>query len=137
MTLDLKSKLEEDLEVVTNKLIRAIDKADAANAIVSKLTQEQFALQSALDIMNGKPAPSQTLTLGHKEARALPWEPISAPAQVVDGIIVEPGFKIGKDEQGNSTLIPVGLNEPSNDVPPPPLPTMVIEDFAPDLPEAL
>lgn len=135
MTLDLKVRMEEEFIDIRKKLERAREKADTANLKVHNLETQQAALKSALDILDGNGPP--TMTLGHKEARSLPWASISAPTQVVNGIIVEQGFNLAKDEQGNPTLIPIGINEPSDDVPPPPLPAMEIGDFAPDLPEAL
>jgi hypothetical protein len=140
VTLDLKVRMEEDFIDIRKKLERAKEKAGAANLKVHNLETLQAALKSALDILDGKPA--TTFTQGQTEVKTTTWSPIVATPVIVDGVIVEPGFKYVKDAQGVVALVPDDANHiVTQDEPwgtmPPSIALPEIADFAPDLPGAL
>lgn len=128
MKEDLKTKMQADFDSVTKKLDRAREKAQVANDRVAELEREQVALESALSILDGKgpvipqykptwPEPSVTLEPRHLKVPT--WTPTPAlpdGAQYVEfngeRIILEPGFRVGKNSFNEDVLLPANMPDP-------------------------
>ena len=151
---DLKTQMQEDLTSVTGKLEKARAKAEDANSRVQILERQQVALQSALDIMEGKGPVIQQYKPGYPS-----WTPqtfdIGGPPNITSGekyvafngetILLEPGFRVGKNSFGEDVLLPENmpdpepLPEPTVPIAPPPILPPIGQDagFAADLPGGL
>ena len=154
---DLKTQMQEDLTSVTGKLEKARAKAEDANSRVQILERQQVALQSALDIMEGKgPVVQQYKPFldASEMARTIYRGPdpttISQPGEKYTDfngelIILEPGMRIGKNSFGEDVLLPENmpdpepLPEPTVPIAPPSILPPIGQDagFAADLPGGL
>lgn len=154
---DLKTQMQEDLTSVTGKLEKARAKAEDANSRVQILERQQVALQSALDIMEGKgPVVQQYKPFldASEMARTIYRGPdpttISQPGEKYadfngELIILEPGMRIGKNSFGEDVLLPENmpdpepLPEPTVPIAPPSILPPIGQDagFAADLPGGL
>ena len=158
---DLKTQLTQDLAVTTRKLDRAREKAESANTRVTELERQQAALQSALDIMEGRSNPSTiSLPMGYTLLPYSPapllrdepatWQPTAGaePAGMVDfnrdKILLEKGFRVGKNSFGEDVLLPENMpdpepmSEPTRPTAPPSIlpPIGQDEGFASEMPTA-
>lgn len=105
---NLRDNMSADLESVTARLEKARAKAEAANSKVTELERQQYALQSAIDIMDvtGPVIPKYKPSFEPKKTIDLVREMIAeAPATTE----VEPGFRLGQDAEGNPILVPDSL----------------------------
>jgi hypothetical protein len=125
---DLKTQMQNELDSVTVKLLKAQDKAAVANRRVQELERQQVALQSALDIMEGKgpviqqykPFDPAIAITGAKwgPSRTLDFGTATEMAQDNyvefngDRILLEPGFRVGKNSFGEDVLLPENMPDP-------------------------
>ena len=145
---DLRTTTELRLSLIQRKLERAYKKAALANESVERLEKHQRALQSALDIMDGKEV---TITFpnglpdfnGRKFSTDVTPSPAAKlPPNTVllngEPVVLEQGWTVGKTEQGEEVLVPPVLprSDQSRPVAPPViLPPIGSDDgFASDLP---
>jgi len=118
MILEMKQRLE-GLRVELNK---AQAEADAKNIYVEELERQQSALQSALDILEGRapvntPAPTITDANPRVGAKVIQmFQTPSLPGKKVtlngEEIILEPGMRVGKNSYGEEVLLPEGTPDP-------------------------
>ena len=147
MKESLKSKMETDLHKITLKLERAREKAETVNAAVQELERQQYALQSALDVLEfrGPVVPQDNPDFGPGGPPNI--LPAIAPAAKLppntvllngEPVVLEQGWTVGKTEQGEEVLVPPVLprSDQSRPVAPPViLPPIGSDDgFASDLP---
>ena len=130
MALDLKAQMTEDLKRVQEKLATAQDRAATVNARVAELLQQRRALLSAIDILDGK-SNSLPETVGERytgpHGKLLPLKsvPQNGNEATLNGekIILEPGFKVGKNSFGEDCIVPLDaadyptMAEPTKPVP--------------------
>jgi len=151
----IRKSLEEQQEMIATELVRAREEASTANERVARLEREHRALSSAIDIMDGKePEPiAQKFEFPSIPPVHVPrpsaWTPATPPpdgAKYVEfngeRILLEPGWRVGKNSFGEDVLLPEGapdpepMPEPVIPMAPPPLIPMLGsgDSFAPDMP---
>ena len=121
MLQDMKESMASNLIDIRQELNRAQEEADEATKRVEDLERQESALQSALDILEGRTptaAPVSTFKPGKvggtqmAEVIQMP----SLPGQKVtlngEEIILEPGMRIGKNSYGEDVLMPEGVPDP-------------------------
>lgn len=121
MILEMKQRLE-GLRVELNK---AQAEADAKNIYVEELERQQSALQSALDILEGRaptaaPAPSvlasalQIPKPGIERGAVIQMPSLQGKKVTLNGdeIILEPGMRVGHNSYGEEVLLPEGTPDP-------------------------
>ena len=132
MVLDLKAQMTEDLKRVHEKLATAQDRAATVNARVADLLQQRRALLSALDILEGRPAPmlpemdGEIYTGPRGKPLRLNGVPQNGNEATLNGekIILEPGFKVGKNSFGEDCIVPIDAADyPTMAEPTKPIPT--------------
>ena len=128
MALDLKAQMTEDLKRVQEKLVTARVKHLAATTKMEDLERQEEALHSALGILGGvRPRPAIIVKPGKMEA-AYQYVPDQNPQgneATLNGekIILEPGFKVGKNSFGEDCIVPLDaadyptMAEPTKPVP--------------------
>lgn len=119
MLSDMKQEMIERIEKLRLEVNRAQEEADIANRRVEDLERQHVALQSALEVLSGTgkviqpyagPSPAQ--------AQVLPFKPVAPPLPgkeaMLNGekIILEPGWRVGKNSYGEDVLLPEGTPDP-------------------------
>ena len=158
MKESLKSKMETDLHKVTLKLERAREKAETVNAAVQELERQQYALQRAMDVLEGKgpviPQYKPDFDLGGPPnifpgqdpplSDVIHTKPVPLPPNTVllngEPVVLEPGWKVGKNDLGEEVLVPDLPTTAGGDLSRPVAPPRILppiggdEGFASDLP---
>ena len=118
MLQDMKESMASNLIDIRQELNRAQEEADEATKRVDDLERQESALQSALDILEGRtptatPAPKiPQYTTGQHSVIQMPS--IQGAKVTLNGeeIILEPGMRIGKNSYGEDVLMPDGVPDP-------------------------
>jgi hypothetical protein len=118
MLQDMKESMASNLIDIRQELNRAQEEADEATKRVEDLERQESALQSALDILEGRtptaaPAPKiPQYTTGQHSVIQMPS--IQGEKVTLNGeeIILEPGMRIGKNSYGEDVLMPDGVPDP-------------------------
>lgn len=145
MSLGIKDQILKNLAVIREELEEARENLKLAQAKTDRLEREEKALQSAIDIMDGKTSESQT-SIGSAVSSwtSIPTPPSGAKYAKFNGetVLLEPGWRVGKNSFGEDVLLPADapnpepMQEPIRPAAPPQIlpPLGSDEGFSADLP---